>query len=56
MSALTQEVNNLSGTKMLSHQIVIIGGGAGGITVAAQLLAKNPGLDVAIVEPSDKHY
>ncbi|GAB4275744.1 MAG: FAD/NAD(P)-binding oxidoreductase [Oscillatoriaceae cyanobacterium] len=56
MSALTQEVNHPSGTNMLSHQIVIIGGGAGGITVAAQLLAKNPGLDVAIVEPSDKHY
>jgi sulfide:quinone oxidoreductase len=40
----------------LSHQIVIIGGGAAGITVAAQLLATKRNLDIAIVEPSDQHY
>ncbi len=40
----------------LKHQIVIVGGGAAGITVAAQLLAKNSNLDIAIIEPSDKHY
>ncbi len=40
----------------LKHQIVIVGGGAAGITVAAQLLAKNSNLDIAILEPSDKHY
>ena len=38
------------------HKIVIIGGGNAGISVAAQLLIKNPSLDIAIVEPSDKHY
>ena len=38
------------------HQILIIGGGNAGISVAAQLLQKNSKLDVAIVEPSDKHY
>jgi sulfide:quinone oxidoreductase len=38
------------------HQILIIGGGNAGISVAAQLLIKNPSLDTAIVEPSDKHY
>ena len=38
------------------HQIVIIGAGTGGITVAAQLLRKNKSLDVVIVDPSDKHY
>jgi sulfide:quinone oxidoreductase len=38
------------------HQILIIGGGNAGISVAAQLLRKNRGLDVAIVEPSEKHY
>ncbi len=42
--------------KDLKHQIVIVGGGAAGITVAAQLLAKNSNLDIAIIEPSDKHY
>lgn len=40
----------------IHHQIVIVGGGAGGITVAAQLLKKQSSLDVAIIEPSDKHY
>jgi sulfide:quinone oxidoreductase len=38
------------------HQILIIGGGNAGISVTAQLLLKNAKLDVAIVEPSDKHY
>ncbi|OWY24956.1 NAD(P)/FAD-dependent oxidoreductase [Sphingobacteriales bacterium UPWRP_1] len=40
----------------LHHQIVIVGGGTAGITVAAQLLRKDKALDIAIVEPSDKHY
>jgi len=38
------------------NQILIIGGGNAGISVAAQLLRKNSRLDIAIVEPSDKHY
>ncbi|MEN9203428.1 MAG: FAD/NAD(P)-binding oxidoreductase [Thermostichus sp. DG02_2_bins_29] len=38
------------------HQILIVGGGAAGITVSAQLLRRNRSLDVAIIEPSDKHY
>lgn len=38
------------------HQIIIVGGGTAGITVAARLLKENPQLDVAIIEPSDKHY
>lgn len=41
---------------MLHHQIVIIGGGNAGISTAAQLLRKKPGLDIAIVDPADKHY
>ncbi len=41
---------------MSHHQIVIVGGGAAGITVAARLLKRDSSLDVAIVEPSDKHY
>lgn len=39
------------------HQIVIVGGGTAGITVAAQLSGswfRRP--DIAVIEPSDKHY
>ncbi len=36
------------------HQVVVVGGGSGGIGVAAQL--RNEGFEVAIVEPSDVHY
>lgn len=38
------------------HQIVIVGGGNAGISVASQLLRKNSALDIAIVDPADKHY
>lgn len=37
------------------HQVLIVGGGSGGITVASQLLRARPGLDVAILEPSNVH-
>ena len=38
------------------HQIVILGGGTAGITTAARLMRSDRTLDVALVEPSDKHY
>lgn len=38
------------------YQILIIGGGNAGISAAAQLLRKKANLDIAIIEPSDKHY
>ena len=38
-----------------SHQIVVIGGGSAGIATAASMLRRRPGLDIAIVEPSDFH-
>ena len=37
------------------HQVLIVGGGSAGLTVAAQLLRARPGLDVAILEPSSVH-
>ncbi len=37
------------------HQIVIVGGGTAGITVAARLMRKGY-RDVAVIEPSDTHY
>lgn len=39
-----------------SHQVVIVGAGAAGIAVAASLLARDPGVDVAIIDPSEVHY
>jgi sulfide:quinone oxidoreductase len=38
------------------HQVVVVGGGNGGISVAARLLRAEKGADVAIIEPSSKHY
>jgi len=40
----------------MTYQIVIVGGGNAGISVAAQLLVKNRKLDIAIIDPADKHY
>ena len=37
------------------HHVLIVGGGTAGITVAARLLREGYS-DVAIIEPSDKHY
>lgn len=40
---------------MKHYQILIIGGGTAGITVAAKLQKKDKNLKMAIIEPSDKH-
>ena len=45
-----------AGIAKVKHAIVIIGGGASGITVAAELKRHDPGLDIAIVEPSELHW
>lgn len=41
--------------KASAHKVVIVGGGAGGIAVAASMLARSKGLDIAIIEPADTH-
>ncbi|WP_304526008.1 FAD/NAD(P)-binding oxidoreductase [Halomonas sp. I5-271120] len=38
------------------HTVLIIGGGAAGISVAASLLKRRSSLDVAIIEPAEEHY
>jgi sulfide:quinone oxidoreductase len=38
------------------HQILIIGGGNAGISVASKLLLKDNSLNISIIEPSEKHY
>lgn len=41
---------------MPGKKIIIVGGGNAGLSVAAQLLRKNKSLQIAIIEPSEKHY
>ena len=38
------------------YQILIIGGGNAGLSVASQLLQKRSNLKIGIVDPSEKHY
>lgn len=38
------------------HEVLIIGGGSAGISVAARLRDLEDPLEVGIIEPSDKHY
>lgn len=40
----------------MKYQVLLIGGGNAGLSVAAKLLLKNPRLEVGIIEPSEKHY
>ncbi|MCP3028534.1 FAD/NAD(P)-binding oxidoreductase [Halobacillus sp. A5] len=38
------------------HQVLVIGGGTAGISVASQLKKLSSSLDIAIVDPAEKHY
>jgi sulfide:quinone oxidoreductase len=38
------------------HTILIIGGGAAGVSVANNMRRQNANIDISIIEPSDKHY
>lgn len=38
------------------HTVLIIGGGAAGVSVANTMRRQNSSIDIAIVEPSEKHY
>lgn len=38
------------------YGVVIVGAGAGGIAVAASLKAREPDLEIAIIDPADVHY
>ncbi len=40
----------------VSFDVVIVGGGAAGIAVAASLLSRKNGLEIAIIDPADVHY
>jgi sulfide:quinone oxidoreductase len=56
---MVREVTNpesIASGKALRHQVVIIGGGNAGLSAAARLRRARRDTDIAIVEPSDKHY
>ncbi len=38
------------------YQVLIVGGGTGGLTVASQLCARDDAPTVGVIEPSDTHY
>ena len=38
------------------HSILIVGGGAAGVSVANNMRRQNASIDIAIIEPSEKHY
>lgn len=38
------------------HEVVVVGGGSAGITVAARLRRALGGVDIAVVEPSERHF
>lgn len=43
-------------TKQDHFQVLIVGAGSAGLTVAARLGKSLKGLDIAVIDPSDKHY
>jgi sulfide:quinone oxidoreductase len=38
------------------HTLLIVGGGAAGVSVANNMLRQNAAIDIALIEPSEKHY
>jgi sulfide:quinone oxidoreductase len=53
---ITTSVVAASCNWQLQHDIVIVGGGAAGIGLAASLLKRQSNLSITIIEPKDKHY
>lgn len=61
MAALPQAPLTTSPTHSFSppdlrHQVVIVGGGSAGISVAARLHRRWRAVDIAVIEPSEQHY
>lgn len=52
--ALYDAAQNMGGHKQ--YDIVIVGGGSGGISCAAGLLKRRRDISIAIIEPSDDHF
>ena len=39
-----------------THDVVIVGGGAGGLATASSILKRQKGTDIAVIEPRTEHY
>lgn len=46
----------MSDLETKKYTVVIVGGGTAGITVAARLRRLDTALEIAVIEPSDRHY
>ena len=55
MATVLEHDTSKTSDRAARHRVVIVGGGTAGISVAARLLGAGI-RDVALVEPSDKHY
>lgn len=54
---MATETNSSSGAiANVPYDVLIVGGGAAGISAAASLRKRRPALRIAIVEPNDTHY
>ena len=56
MEASANQGNPVVSANQVHHRVVVIGGGNGGLSVASRLQRALPKPDVAIIEPSSKHY
>ncbi len=60
MSGVVRRIANAGKTPTdrpdASYDVVIVGGGAAGISVASSLKARRSDLDIAIIDPADVHY
>ena len=56
-AVIAEQTNAFREYPLAQHcAVLIVGGGASGISLASSLLRRDPTLKITIVEPADKHY
>lgn len=56
LEAIAEEKAPTTFRAIRRHDVLIVGGGAGGISTASSLLKRRPDLNVGIIEPRTEHY